>query len=92
MQSFFEVSFQIIGSQSSWPRLLYPRPKQRTAETLQVGLNIYLTMGEHTSIAYTDFKKYIENIETEEEIEAINSNIPFHLASIGYRCKLGINN
>ena len=75
MQSFFEVVFQIIISGSSWPRLLYPRPKLRTAETLVVDLNIYLTKGEHTSIVYTDLKKYVENIETAEEIEAITSLI-----------------
>ena len=32
-------------------------PTAKTAaEPLLVGLNIYLTMGEHTSIAYTDLK------------------------------------
>ena len=39
-------------------------------EILLVGLNIYLTMGEH-SIAYSDLKKYI----AAEEIEAITSLI-----------------
>ena len=46
---------------------------QTTAQTLLVGLIIYLIMGEHTSIAYVDLKKYTENIETVEEIEAIPS-------------------
>ena len=59
-------------------------------EILLVGINIYLTMGEHTSIAYTDLKIYIGNIETAEDIfnYILNSNLPFHLVSIAYGCKL----
>ena len=44
-------------------------------DILLVGLNNYYTIGEHTSIAYTDLKRKIENIETAEEIEAITSLI-----------------